>query len=110
VAGAEIAVDVVLGEPRVLQRAAHALRVELRRRDADRLARRMLERAHDIGLALDAHASLFRRMALPKALQAPGSQINPRRRAPHLSQGHGDGAARPWPSAAPPRNGWRRSP
>ena len=53
VARAEVAVDVVLGEPGVRERAVRDLGVELGDRLVVRLARRVLERADDVGLALD---------------------------------------------------------
>ena len=55
VAGAEIAVDVVLGEARILQRALGHLGVDLRQRDVLGEPRRMLVDAGNIGFALDAH-------------------------------------------------------
>jgi len=55
VAGAEIAVDVVLAEPCIGERADGALGVELRGGLVGSVARRVLKRAHDVGLALDAH-------------------------------------------------------
>jgi hypothetical protein len=55
VAGAEVAVDIVLAEPGVGERANGALGVELRGGFVGRVARRVLKRAHDVGLALDAH-------------------------------------------------------
>ena len=53
VTGAEIAVDIVLAEPRILQRALGALRMDLGQRDILREPRRMLIDSRDIGLALD---------------------------------------------------------
>src|SRR3989442_1412813 len=55
VARAEVAVHVVLAEPRVLERAPGDFGVELRHRLVVGLARRMLEGARDVGLALDRH-------------------------------------------------------
>jgi len=55
VAGAEIAVHVVLGEARILQRALGALGVDLRGGLVGGVAERMLVGAHDVGLALNAH-------------------------------------------------------
>ena len=55
VARAEVAVDVVLGEPGVRERAPRDLGVELGDRLVVRLARGVLERADDVGLALDGH-------------------------------------------------------
>ena len=58
IARAEIAVDVVLREVGVGERAHRRLGVELRQRLLVRLARRMLVDTRDIGLALDGHARL----------------------------------------------------
>jgi hypothetical protein len=55
VAGAEVAVDIVLGEARVLERPLGDLRVELRQRDVLRQARRVFVDAGYVGLTLDAH-------------------------------------------------------
>ena len=43
--------------------AAHALGVQLRRGFVGSFARRMLERAHDIGFAFDAHACSVRQIS-----------------------------------------------
>src|SRR5438093_3201962 len=56
VAGAEIAVHVVPGQPRVGQRAPRGLGVELGQRFVVGLSRRVLEDTCDVRLALDAHA------------------------------------------------------
>ena len=55
IAGAEIAVDVVLGEAGIVQRALGHLGVDLRQRDVRREPRRMLVDAGNVGFALDAH-------------------------------------------------------
>ena len=57
VAGAEIAVDVVLGESGVFDRAFRHLGVQLRDRFIRCLAQRMLVCADDIGLPFHAHGS-----------------------------------------------------
>ena len=51
----EVAVDVVLGESRVLERAFRALRVELRDGFVGGLAQGMLESTGDVGFAFDGH-------------------------------------------------------
>ena len=61
VGGAEIAVDVLVREPRVLQRALGAFGMQLRHRFVHGEARRMFERADDIGLSFDAHELIFLR-------------------------------------------------
>ena len=55
VAGAEVAVDVVEGEPGVGQRAQRHLGVDLRQRPVGDLAPWVLVSAHDEGLASDGH-------------------------------------------------------
>ncbi len=60
---AEIAVDVVLAEPGIGERALRAFGVQLEQRFVVGLARRMLEDPDDIGLPFDAH----RRLVLPVA-------------------------------------------
>ena len=55
IAGAEIAVDVVLAEAGIVQRALGHLGVDLRQRDVRRQPRRMLVDAGNVGFALDAH-------------------------------------------------------
>ena len=59
IAGAEIAVDVVLRETGILERALGQLGMELGERLVVGLARRMLVDADDIGLVLDAHLRLI---------------------------------------------------
>ena len=54
-AGAEIAVDVVLAEAGIVQRALGHLGVDLRQRDVRRQPRRMLVDAGNVSFALDAH-------------------------------------------------------
>ena len=55
IAGAEVAVDVVLGEAGVLQGALGALGVDLGQRDVLREPRRMLVDAGNVSFALDTH-------------------------------------------------------
>ena len=52
---AKIAVDVVLGESRVFERAFGALSVQLRYGMVRRFAQRMLVSAYDVGFTFDAH-------------------------------------------------------
>ncbi len=82
IAGAEIAVDVVAGEPGIGQRAQRHLGVELRHGLVRRMPRRMLERAGDIRLALDAHAWIPRlRVATYRPSARPPTSARARLRA-----------------------------
>ena len=118
-AGAEIAVDVVLGEAGVLQRAARHLGMELRHRLVLGLARRVLEGAHDVGLAVDAHGrtasvpgGIVMRVPprLARRVHAAREGVNPPRGRPRACPArHAGAGAGPSRTDVPDRNP-RRAP
>jgi hypothetical protein len=63
IAGAEIAVDVILHQAGVFESALGHLGMQLRDRLVGRVTRRVLIRAGDIGLSLDTHRAVFTLMS-----------------------------------------------